>query len=1126
RVGRRSPRWASALDDALAGDLCVEGDDLPLAVEIIASNAAVVGPSVVLESLRRGAPLPLEVHGPARHRTLDAAVAATFEQLGPPLVDLLTRLAVVEGALRLDAAEAVLGVDEAAEPLARLAHATAIAVDDTPSGTRFRLLAIVRSFARRRLPVPTDPVLERLVAFLVARMESGDRDPGIDAVAVRQLAAWLRLRPAHATDRTRRLGALLRAARGVGDRDLALGLGDEAFAIDAHPGTLAWRAARSTLCAGDGDPDVAVQEEPRSYVCALAHRWADPTEPGPVDAVERFRRWASTLDGDAAICAAAGADLLESRSGDPVAADRLTASAASRYTEAGAHASAGFVEVRRARASLAAGRPEDARSALARASASLARAPDAPALRFARQAVDCAREGPEPGVVERAEALLRRAAVDSHLDHLLDRAAAHLDPRREIDPGEAFPDDDGLIAERDAFVGREDELADLARRFASGARLITVSGIGGSGKTRLALRYGRTSLADWPGGVRFCDLSDAVTLDGVLHAVAQALQCGTDARDPVGSLGRAIAARGRSLLILDNFEQVAEHAGATVGRWMDRAPEAAFLVTSRERLGLDGEASVVVPPLPLASARALFLLRAAAVNPTFEPGPDPEHGLPSPAGRSDDPIGALARLDALLNLLDRLPLAIELAAARLRVMSVDEVHDRMIDRFRLLVASGRRTDRQATLRATLDGSWDLLTEEAQDGLARLAVFEGGFDLPAAEAVMDVQVGWPLDVVRALVDASMVQTAGGRFHLLNSVRDYAHERLVERGGRRAAEALHGAWFARYVRTDNILRRGRGSGWSARAANLDNLVAACRRAIDRDDPDVAIATLECTVSVVQVAGPFGIGLELAERVLRMESLPMRARAIARYFAGKLTFNVGRLDRSVELCTAALAEARAVGDPLLEARTLVARGVPHAIEDRLDEARADYEAALAIYEASDAPSNDLALTLCNLAMLSVDADPMRCERLLRDALAIARRGESPGAEGLALGNLGWLAKERGRLDEAERWYRDALAVHREVGNRRSEANSLLNLGGVWQRAGRVADARATLELAVARHEALGDRAGEGRCLIVVGELVAKEGADPTPWLERALALFREVGHLALQQEVERRMAQRRPG
>ena len=300
-----------------------------------------------------------------------------------------------------------------------------------------------------------------------------------------------------------------------------------------------------------------------------------------------------------------------------------------------------------------------------------------------------------------------------------------------------------LPAERDAFVGRGPDLQAIARQFDAGTRLVTLSGPGGTGKTRLAVRYGHAWLGDWPGGVWFCDLSEASTLDGIHHAASSALGVRLGAGDAAAQLAEAFACRGRCLVVLDNFEQLVEHAADTIGRWLDGAPEAAFLVTSRDRLNLAGEVVQPVEPLPLdGPAIDLFVLRARTQRPDFA---------------LDEVQRAV--IAEVTSLLDGLPLAIELAAARIAVLSPAQLLLRLRDRFKVL--TGRSgAGRQATLRAAIDWSWNLLTAWEQSALEQCSVFEGGFTIAAAEAVVDL-APWPssppvIDAVQALVDKSLLR----------------------------------------------------------------------------------------------------------------------------------------------------------------------------------------------------------------------------------------------------------------------------------------------------------------------------------------------------------------------------------
>ncbi|HMA10166.1 MAG TPA: hypothetical protein VKP68_19960, partial [Ramlibacter sp.] len=422
-----------------------------------------------------------------------------------------------------------------------------------------------------------------------------------------------------------------------------------------------------------------------------------------------------------------------------------------------------------------------------------------------------------------------------------------------------------LQAERDSFVGRDQALLELGRRIAAGARLVSVLGLGGTGKTRLAMHFGWAWLGDFPGGVWFCDLSQARGLDGLVHAVAQGLEVPLGKADPVTQLGHAIAGRGACLVILDNFEQVTRHAQDTLGRWLDRAADARFLVTTREVLGLPGEEVFALAPLPPAESADLFVQRAEAAKVGF-------------VANAED----RAAIAPLVELLEGLPLAIELAAARVRVMPPRTLLLRMSERFKLLASSGGRVDRQATLRAVFDWSWELLSLPEKAALAQLSVFEGGLALEAAEAVLDLSafenVPWPLDVLQSLVQKSFVrQVADDRFDLLVSVQEYATEHLQTEGryagsgpdAKKAAQARHIAWFAALGPDRSI---------EANCADLDNLVTACRRAVTFGDGDSAAGALEGAWAALSLRGPFEAGVALAELVCAMPGLTDRASARA--------------------------------------------------------------------------------------------------------------------------------------------------------------------------------------------------------------------------------------------------------
>lgn len=619
-----------------------------------------------------------------------------------------------------------------------------------------------------------------------------------------------------------------------------------------------------------------------------------------------------------------------------------------------------------------------------------------------------------------------------------------------------------LPVERDAFVGRQEPLLELARRLDGDARLVSVLGMGGSGKTRLVTRFGWTWLGDFPGGVWFCDLSQARSLDGIIHAVAGALAVPLGKDDPVTQLGNALAGRGRCLLILDNFEQVSRHAEETLGRWLDRTSDARFVVTTREVLGLAGEETLALAPLPPTDGAALFVRRAGSAKPDLQ--------------LTDEDQAAIA---PLVKLLEGLPLAIELAAARVRVMPPRTLLSRMSERFKLLASTGGRRDRQSTLRAAFDWSWDLLSLPDKAALAQLSVFEGGFTLESAEAVLDLSgyenAPWTMDTVHSLLDKSFVrQAADERFNLLVSVQEYVAEHLRTPGrfagsgplAVAAAEERHSAYFAGL---------GEVRAVAGACADLDNLVAACRRAATRGAANVAAEALEGAWAALKMRGPFRVGVELAAVVRAVPGLEAGARATAERVAGNALSASGRVAEARAHYAAALALFRESADRRGEARVLANLGVLDANEGRMEEARAG----------------------------------------LGYALAYAREVGDRALECDALNSLGNLENYVGRIEEGSAHYEAALVLARAMGDRRREGGLLGNLGQLHFSQGRPDAARTHLEAGLVVARELGDRKFEGNALCNLGllhQLQAKMD-QASRELEEALVVAREMGHTQLE-------------
>jgi predicted ATPase/class 3 adenylate cyclase len=672
-----------------------------------------------------------------------------------------------------------------------------------------------------------------------------------------------------------------------------------------------------------------------------------------------------------------------------------------------------------------------------------------------------------------------------------------------------------LAPDRDLFIGREAALRELAQRLERKSRLVTVLGPGGIGKTRLAQRYAADWLGDWPGGVYFCDLSEARSVEGIHYAVSVALGVPLGREDAAVQLGHAIAARGACLVILDNFEQVQAHAAATVGRWLDQAPGARFIVTSRERLHLAGEDVLALEPMDLShDALSLFAVRARAQRPGFAIDEDNR-----------------AVVHEIVRLLDGLPLAIELAAARVRVLSPAQIVMRMQDRFALLAGTRGVAARQATLRAAIDWSWALLASWEQRALAQCSIFDGGFSLEAAEAVLALPAGAPpvIDVVQGLVDKSLLRTrvfnsprldiAEPYFGMYMSIHEYASDRLRELGERSHAdvELRHGRYFARFgadAAIDALKTHGGIARRHRMAVELDNLVVACRRAIARADPETASACFRAAFAVLEAQGPFALAETLGRGVAEMAGIAGGRRARVLTALSHAMFGSGRPGPTNDVLREALAAAREGRDRRAEVDALRQLAIARHITGLREESEECFRAALALCGGDDGAQR--AILLSNLANLQMELGRMAdAQASYHASLDLLRATGNRSAEGIALGNLGTLHHDLGQLEEARAAYEAALEIHRDAGSLLQQAITLGNLGLLVIQQGNREQASELYRTALSIHRGIGNRRGIGVILKQMGELEHALGdlAGAEARYDEALAIFRDIGNRRFQ-------------
>ena len=689
-----------------------------------------------------------------------------------------------------------------------------------------------------------------------------------------------------------------------------------------------------------------------------------------------------------------------------------------------------------------------------------------------------------------------------------------------------------LLPEADAFVGRGGLLASVAGALSEEVGIHALVGAAGTGKTRLARRVGLEVRDRFPGGVWFVDLSAVRTAEGLDPAVAAALGLAAAGKDPQGQIATALAARGRTLLILDNVEQVVDAAASFVRGLRDAVPGVMFLVTTRTALRLRDEVLHPIEPMavPLGGERgeellaidavALFVDRARAADPAFQ----------LDATNTDAVAQVVARLDGI-------PLAIELAAARVRVLSVPALLGRLSHRFALLTSARRDTvARQATLRAAIDWSWRLLPPWEQAALAQCSVFSGTFSIDAVDAIFDLspwtEAPWALDVLQSLVDKSVVRSVASvdgerRFALLESIAEFAAARLAEPGGIRRpdggtasgpqsvaqAAERHAAFFSAWGH-DGVLAPTTGGlpdrQFLRLRAELGNLTAAVERAIHRGDTETASLSLLAALVVIDRRGPFRLGVDLARRVLGMEGLDERRRMLILLVAGPMGRRIGQVEEATRMLELALDLAQRLGDRPREAMALRALGMQRELVGQTEEALTLVGESLELGRRLRDPRLEASALATRGTILSEHGRLSEALAAYQEALAVSQ-GLGDGPEDAAwLQNYGCVHTELGRSDEAITLFERALAAAVRHQDRRAEVGVLLNMGVAAFNLGRTENARRHYERSLRLNQEVGDGHLEGIARLNLAEVLAHAGEldESRTVLRGALLLPGETG------------------
>jgi predicted ATPase/DNA-binding CsgD family transcriptional regulator len=683
--------------------------------------------------------------------------------------------------------------------------------------------------------------------------------------------------------------------------------------------------------------------------------------------------------------------------------------------------------------------------------------------------------------------------------------------------------DGNLPAEPNSFVGRERDLAELARLL-SDVRALTLCGPGGIGKTRLAVRLACETVSSFPDGAWLIELADTEDPSLVAQRVAAALGVRAEPDRPLAETLTVALRPRRLLLILDTCEHVVDASAALVQQLLAGCPGLRVIATSREPLRVRGETVWRVPPLELPAAIGhlsadeltrheairLFADRAAAVRP----------GFTLDAGNAP----AVARL---CRTLDGMPLAIELAAARVGALSVEQIAARLGDRFQLL-ASGDRTApvRQQTLRAAVDWSFELLTEPEQVLLRRLAVFSG-WNLEMAEQVCAddaIPAAQVLDLLAALIDKSLVTLDGelegdARYRLLDTIKEYAAVRLEKSGEGPEIRRRQRDYVLNLAERITAVAFLRGDPpWPARVslyrrtlAERANCHTGLNTCLERGDADEGLR-LCCALRSPWVAyGEVAEGIGWFDRFLGLDGdVPPATRCRAQMMRGELAFEHQDYLGAAEFAQAGLDLCRA-SDGTGAAAAYRVLAVASLRVGRPEDALASADAAI---EAARADKDDweagLALSV-KAAILARQGALDDAQRCYQDALEVLRDNNGWGVAQTLYG-FGGLARARGDHEAALRHFRDALALYREIDARSEIARCLAGIGSVAVSQGDLPVARSSLAESLQFSLATGQRLVLARGLAAFAVLAAVSG-DPARAVKlegAGLALRAAVGQV----------------
>lgn len=643
-----------------------------------------------------------------------------------------------------------------------------------------------------------------------------------------------------------------------------------------------------------------------------------------------------------------------------------------------------------------------------------------------------------------------------------------------------------LPTPRTSLIGREREVAEAVQFLNQpDVRLLTLTGAGGAGKTRLAIAVASATAAKFPAGVQFVGLASITNADLVPTALAKSLNIQQIAKRSISQmLSECLRDSGPFLFVLDNFEQVLP-AATLVAEILAAFPKLKVLVTSRACLRIYGEQEFPVAPLEQNSAVQLFVQRATAVRPNF--------------ATTAENAGAIQEICARL---DGLPLAIELAAARTKLLSPKAILDRLESRLQLLTGGALDLpERQQTLRNAIDWSHGLLNEPEQKLFRRFSVFVGGGTLEAAEAVCNTSLDLgidPFEGLSSLVDKNLIQRMDmldteARFTMLETIREYAVERLAASGEEAATRRAHAAYCLVLAEEGNPeLTSAERGAWLARCdLEVDNFRSALDWLFSTNDPDWSLRVCAALFRFWEMREHLTEGRARLETVIQLAgSGYVKERAKLNLLLGALTTAQGDFATAKTFVDESLSLYEGLNDEWGIAAALNASGVGARDRGDYEAAQRDFERSLACWRTlSDRVT--LARSLHNVANVAkVRGDYRRAQSALGEAAEIFEQMRDRSGAAWSINQQGDIVWEQGEVGAAGAHYERALKIFRDAGDRWGSARSLADLGYVYCEQGRYEKAHDAYREALQIFGELGYKRGIARALEGSACLAAARG------------------------------------